>query len=107
MTFLAVDAQKNLFNLKKSQLQFEMTIIMNRYEMKTREMADMEANNGEGYEPETDPDYIILKQQSEILDTQKDSLDSQLTLLDAEINALKTLVQNNIKNSSGLNLIGQ
>ncbi len=103
MTFLAIDAQKSLFNLKKSQLQFEMTLLLGRYNMKTKEMAEIESVNDE---PDEDPYYLMLKKESEILDTQKDSLDSQLTLLDAEINALKTLVNNNIKNGNGLNLIG-
>ena len=59
-----------------------------------------------GGDLDTDYYYIQLQQQEEYLETRQDSLDSQITLLDNEISSLKTLVNNNIKNSCSLNLIG-
>ena len=38
MTFLAIDAQKNLFTLQKSQLQFEQTLVMSRANYITKQM---------------------------------------------------------------------
>ncbi len=107
MTFLAIDAQKNLFTLQKSQLQFEQTLVMSQANYITQEMSyrsqEIEAVDGD---LDTDYYYIQLQQQEEYLETRQDSLDSQITLLDNEISSLKTLVNNNIKNSCSLNLIG-
>lgn len=107
MTFLAIDAQKNLFTLQKSQLQFEQTLVMSRTNDITKQMGyraqeledtDMDVDN--------DPTYQMLQQQESYLQTRQDSLDSQMSILDNEINSLKTLVNNNIKSSCSLNLIG-
>ena len=106
MTFLAVDAQKNLFTMKKSQLQFEQTIIMNRASMITKEMGDYSAAQGDNWDAEQDGYYISLQQTEEYLESTQDNLDSQIALMDAQINSLKQLVNNNIKNGAGLNLIG-
>ena len=77
MTFLALDAQKNLFTLQKSQLQFEQTLVMSRANYITKQM---------GYRAH--------------------SLDSQISLMENEISSLKNLVNSNIKSSCTLNLIG-
>ena len=107
MTFLAIDAQKNLFTLQKSQLQFEQTLVMSRTNYITKQMGyraqeleytEMDVDN--------DPTYQMLQQQESYLQTRQDSLDSQMSILDNEINSLKTLVNNNIKSSCSLNLIG-
>ena len=72
-----------------------------------KQMDAIKANyaNGDG-NYEDDPNYLAYEQMDEILQTEKDSLDSQLQLLDSEIASLKTIVQNNIKSSCQLNLIG-
>lgn len=61
-------------------------------------------------ETDTDPDddatYIALQQQESYLETRQDSLDSQISLMENEISSLKNLVNNNIKTSCSLNLIG-
>lgn len=107
MTFLAIDAQKNLFTLQKSQLQFERTLVMSRANYITKQMG-YRAQELEDQEIDTDddPTYIQLQQEESYLETRQDSLDSQISLMDNEINSLKTLVQNNIKSSCTLNLIG-
>ena len=105
MTFLAIDAQKNLFTLQKSQLQFEQTLVMSRTNYITKQMglrAEQLGNN----DPDSDPTYIALQQQESYLETRQDSLDSQITLIENEISSLKNLVNNNIKSSCTLNLIG-
>ena len=107
MTFLALDAQKNLFTLQKSQLQFEQTLVMSRANYITKQMG-YRAQELQDQEIDTDddPTYIQLQQEESYLETRQDSLDSQISLMDNEINSLKTLVQNNIKSSCTLNLIG-
>ncbi len=109
MSFLAVDAQKSLFTLQRNQLQYEQTCIMQEANALTRYMSDyansMEADN-EDYNMDEDPEYQAMQRDEEYLETQQDSLDTQIQLLDNEISSLKTMVNNNIKNSCGLNLIG-
>lgn len=107
MTFLAIDAQKNLFTLQKSQLQFEQTLVMSRANYITKQMG-YRAQELEDQEIDTDddPTYIQLQQEESYLETRQESLDSQISLMNDEINSLKTLVQNNIKSSCTLNLIG-
>lgn len=107
MTFLAIDAQKNLFTLQKSQLQFEQTLVMSRANYITKQMG-YRAQELEDAEIDTDddPTYIQLQQEESYLETRHESLDSQISLMNDEINSLKTLVQNNIKSSCTLNLIG-
>ena len=107
MTFLAIDAQKNLFTLQKSQLQFEQTLVMSRANYITKQMG-YRAQELEQYvtDPDDDPTYIALQQEESYLETRQDSLDSQISLMENEISSLKNLVNNNIKTSCSLNLIG-
>ena len=108
MTFLALDAQKNLFTLQKSQLQFEQTIVMSRVNSVTREMGYVAQayDDDSAGDLEDDPYYIELQRQESYLETRQDSLDSQITLIENEISSLKNLVNNNIKAACQLNLIG-
>lgn len=107
MTFLAIDAQKNLFTLQKSQLQFEQTLVMSRANYITKQMGyraqELEKTDTD---PDDDATYIALQQQESYLETRQDSLDSQISLMENEISSLKNLVNNNIKTSCSLNLIG-
>ncbi len=110
MTFLAIDSQKSLLTLQKSQLQFEQTLVMNQANWLTKEMGNRaeeleEANPNGTVDLDNDPYYVMLQQQEEYLTTRQDALDSQISLLDNEISSMKTMVQNNIKSSCGLNLI--
>ena len=106
MTFLALDAQKNLFTLQKSQLQFEQTLVMSRVNYVTKQMG-YRAQDLEDMEIDTydDPMYIQLQQEESYLETRQDSLDSQISLMENEISSLKNLVNSNIKSSCTLNLI--
>ena len=106
MTFLAIDAQKNLFTLQKSQLQFEQTLVMSRANYITKQMGIRAEQLGDEVDPDDDPTYIALQQEQSYLETRQDSLDSQITLLENEISSIKNLVTNNIKSSCTLNLIG-
>lgn len=107
MTFLAIDAQKNLFTLQKSQLQFEQTLVMSRANYITKQMGyraqELEPSNTD---PSDDATYIALQEQESYLETRQDSLDSQISLIENEISSLKNLVTSNIKSSCTLNLIG-
>ncbi len=111
MTFLAIDSQKNLFTLQKSQLQFEQTLVMNQANWLAKAMADraeqLEAAAGDGQvDLDNDAFYVSLQKQEEYLTTRQNTLDTQISLLDNEISSMKTMVQNNIKSSCSLNLIG-
>lgn len=111
MTFLAIDSQKNLFTLQKSQLQFEQTLVMNQANFLAKEMAaraeQLEAASGGGQvDLDNDAYYVSLQKQEEYLTTRQNTLDTQISLLDNEISSMKTMVQNNIKSSCTLNLIG-
>ena len=107
MTFLAIDAQKNLFTLQKSQLQFEQTLIMSRVNYITKQMG-YRANELDGTDTDVDddPTYQRLQQEESYLETRQDSLDSQISVIENEISSLKTLVNNKIKATCALNLIG-
>lgn len=107
MTFLAIDAQKNLFTLQKSQLQFEQTLIMSRTNFITKQMGfRAQACEAEDMDPDDDPTYMQLQHDQEYLESRQDSLESQISLVENEINSLKNYVNNNIKASCQLNLIG-
>lgn len=107
MTFLAIDAQKNLFTLQKSQLQFEQTLVMSRANYITKQMGyRAQALEDQDIDTDDDPTYIALQQQESYLETRQDSLDSQISLMENEISSLKNLVNSNIKTSCSLNLIG-
>ncbi len=108
MTFLAVDSQKALFTMQKSQLQFEQTLVMNRASRITKEMSYItEANeDNTDWDCDEDPVYVQLQQEEEYLETRQDALDSQISILDNSISAMKTMVTNNIKSGCALNLIG-
>ena len=111
MTFLAIDSQKNLFTLQKSQLQFEQTLVMNQANWLAKEMSaraeQLEAASGNGQvDLDNDAYYVSLQKQEEYLTTRQNTLDTQISLLDNEISSMKTMVQNNIKSSCSLNLIG-
>lgn len=108
MTFLALDSQKSLFTIQRNQLAFEQTLVMNQANWVSKQMGAMaqDSSDDSDYELESDPVYITLKQQEDYLTTRQKALDQQLQLIDAEINSMKTMVQNNIKSSCTLNLIG-
>ena len=107
MTFLALDAQKNLFTLQKSQLQFEQTLVMSRCNYITKQMGyRAQELEDTGTDTDDDPTYVAIQQEESYLKTRQDSLDSQISLMENEISSLKTLVQNNIKSACTLNLIG-
>ncbi len=108
MTFLAIDAQKNLFTLQKSQLQFEQTLVMSRANFITKEMGYYESDMSDdtNWDAETDAYYQDLVSQEQYLETRQDSLDSQISALDNEISSMKNMVNSNIKTSCSLNLIG-
>ncbi len=106
MTFLAIDAQKNLFTLQKSQLQFEQTLVMSRANYITKLMGNRADELGDDVDLEDDPTYVQLQQEESYLETRQDTLDSQISLMENEISSLKNLVTSNIKTSCTLNLIG-
>ena len=106
MSFLTLDSQKSLFKLKKAQLQFEWTVQMNRYNALNRQAADYANSMDDDWEADEDPLYIALQKEEEFYQLQADSLKSQIDVMDQEINNMKTMVQNDLKSSCALNLVG-
>lgn len=109
MTFLAIDAQRSLFILQKSQLQFEQTLVMSRAQFVTKQMGQIEEMYDDADTDEDvddDPQYKLLQREEAYLETRQDNLDSQITLLENSISGIKNLVNNNIKSSCQLNLLG-
>lgn len=107
MAFLALASQKSLLALQKSFLQFQHISIQNQINYATSQMTAIERNYA-GTEDDytTDADFIYYEDLGQQLETQKDSLDSQITAIENEISGLKTMVNNNIKSSCTLNLLG-
>lgn len=107
MAFLALASQKSLLTLQKNFLQFQYVSIQNQIQYATSQMTAVERMySGSDDDYTEDADYIYYEDLSDQLETEKDSLDSQLTAIDNEISGLKTLVNNNIKSSCTLNLLG-
>lgn len=107
MAFLALASQKSLLTLQKNFLQFQYISIQNQIQYATAQMTEVErAYSGSDDDYTEDADYIYYEDLSDQLETEKDSLDSQLTAIENEISGLKTLVNNNIKSSCTLNLLG-
>ncbi len=106
MSFLAMASQKGLFTLQKSQLEYEYTILMSRTNCITSQMSEYARAAGDEADLDEDPFYVELEKTSEYLQTQADSVKSQIDVMEQEINSLKTMVNNGIKNTCALNLIG-
>ncbi len=108
MAFLALASQKSLLTLQKNFLQFQYTSIQNQIQYAASQMTAVEREYAgmEDSDYTEDANYIYYEDLSDQLETEKDSLDTQLTAIENEISGLKTLVNNNIKSSCTLNLLG-
>lgn len=107
MAFLALASQKSLMTLQKNFLQFQYLSIMNQIQYASSQMTAIEREYASSDADCTeDADYIYYQDLGDQLETEKDSIDSQLTAIENEISGLKTLVNNNIKSSCTLNLLG-
>ena len=107
MAFLALASQKSLLTLQKSFLQFQHISIQNQINYATSQMTAIEREYAATDEDCTeDASFIYYEDLSEQLETEKDSLDTQITAIENEISGLKTMVNNNIKSSCTLNLLG-
>lgn len=109
MAFLAIDSQRNLFTLQKNQLQFEQMLVQNQVNWLQKEMAYVEQQySGDETDASVDEDpyYMELQNQEEYLTLRTQQIETQVNTLNDEISSAKTQVQNNIKSSCGLNLIG-
>ena len=105
MTFLAINSQRSLFAMQKSQLEFERTIIVSRVSALTQEMQYLAESGGDDNYMETSQ-YQALEATEMYYQTRPDSIDNELAYIEASLNSLKTLANNNIKNSGTLNLSG-
>ncbi len=107
MAFLALASQKSLMSLQKNFLQFQYLSIMNQIHYASSQMTAIQREYASSDADCTeDADYIYYEDLSNQLETEKESIDSQLTAIENEISGLKTLVNNNIKSSCTLNLLG-
>lgn len=109
MAFLAIDSQRNLFTLQRNQLQFEQTLVQSQVNWLQKEMAYIQSTFEEENPDasiDEDPYYLQLQKQEEYLTTRTQAIETQVNTLNEEISSSKQVVQNNIKSSCGLNLIG-
>ena len=80
---------------------------MNQTNYATSQMAAIEREYAASDQDCTqNADFIYYEDLSDQLETEKDSIESQITALENEISGLKTMVNNNIKSSCTLNLLG-
>ena len=109
MAFLAIDSQRNLFTIQRNQLQFEQTLVQNQVNWLQKEMGYLQQEYNEmedGPSIDEDPYYLELQKQEEYLTTRTQAIETQVNTLNEEISSSKQIVQNNIKSSCGLNLMG-
>ena len=108
MAFLALASQKSLLTLQKNVLQFPHISIQNQINYATSQMTAIEREYAgmDDADCTEDASFIYYQDLSDQLETEKDSLDSQITAIENEISGLKTMVNNNIKSSCTLNLLG-
>ena len=103
MAFLALASQKSLLQFKHISLQNQVNYAASQMAAIEREYAAMGDDAPDCTE---DASFIYYEDLSEQLETEKDSLDTQITAIENEISGLKTMVNNNIKSSCTLNLLG-
>ena len=113
MAFLMMSSQKSLLTIKKNSLQFEYSCRVNDVQnLKKREAdyAKEKNSNTQGtdyeWDMENDPEYVKMTKEEESLTVDVDNLNSQIQIVDAEIAAMKTMVQNDVKQATTLNLLG-
>lgn len=114
MAFLMMSSQKSLLSIKKNSLQFEYTCKVNDVQNLKKKEADHASHQNEIYEHiegqewdmENDGVYQALVKEEERLTVEVDNLNSQIQIIDAEIAAMKTMVQNDVKSATSLNLLG-
>lgn len=110
MAFLALASQKSLLTLQKNFLQFQLLSIQNQTNYATSQMTAIEreyaAMDDDEADCTEDASFIYYGDLSQQLESEKDSIESQITALENEISGLKTMVNNNIKSSCTLNLLG-
>lgn len=108
MAFLALASQKSVLTLQKNFLQFQMISLQNQIQYASAMMNEVQkaCEDQEDVDYTENADYIYYEQLDEQLSAEKDSIETQMTAIENEISSLKTLVNNNIKTSCTLNLVG-
>lgn len=108
MAFLALASQKSVLTLQKNFLQFQMISLQNQIQYASAMMNEVRkaCEDQEDVDYTENADYIYYEQLDEQLSAEKDSIETQMTAIENEISSLKTLVNNNIKTSCTLNLVG-
>ena len=103
MAFLALASQKSFLQFQHVSLQNQVNYAASQMAAIEREYAAMGEDAPDCTE---DASFIYYQDLSDQLETEKDSLDTQITAIENEISGLKTMVNNNIKSSCTLNLLG-
>lgn len=110
MTFLAQASSKSLLKLQRSQLNLQKTLMDSRIRAVTREMGDMEAQDGVSEESSTDiqkdPHYLDLQRMSERYEMIKENYESQTSLLDQQISDLENIIKTGIQSSCKFTISG-
>lgn len=113
MAFLMLSSQKSLLAMKKNDLEFEYSKLLNKVQNLKRDEADhakaqqaIADAGGADWDMDNDPVYTALVKEEENLTVEADSFQSQIQIVDQEIAALKQLVQTDVKQATQLSLLG-
>lgn len=116
MAFLMLSAQKSLLTMKKNQMQFEYSCLINKVQnLKKQEAAwaktqnalyDNDGDDKTSWDQENDDFYIGLTKEEENLTVDADTINSQIQIIDGYLASMKTMVQNDVKQATSLNLLG-
>lgn len=113
MAFLMLSSQKSLLTMKKNELEYNYSCLVNQIQGLKKEEADHAKVRGQiaddtdtSWDMDSDPVYQALVKQEELITTEADSYQSQIQIVDQEIAALKQLVQTDVKQATQLGLLG-
>jgi len=113
MAFLMLSSQKSLLTMRKNDLQYQYSCLLNQVQNLKKEEADHskyqeEIAEASGTEWDMDADgvYQALVKEEERITVEADSFQSQIQIVDQEIAALKQLVQTDVKQATQLSLLG-
>lgn len=113
MAFLMLSSQKSLLTMRKNDLQYNYSCLLNEIQ----NLKKAEANHSKeaqaiadasdtDWDMDADGVYQALVKEEERITVEADSFQSQIQIVDQEIAALKQLVQTDVKQATQLSLLG-
>ena len=116
MAFLMLSSQKSLLTMEKNQLQFQYSCLLNKVQNLKKQEASWAKTQNALYENDGDSEtswdmdndvfYQALAKEEENLTIDADTINSQIQVIDGYLSSMKTMVQNDVKQATSLNLLG-